>query len=142
LLEDAAAHHRHGAAAALGAGGIGPRPGRAREAAGGEVAMPGAEQLVLQLLEGGADSVAQGFEPGARLLLVVGGVGGHELGNPVCRIASPATMAAAMATLSDLKPGRIGIRTARSAASRTSGGTPALSWPTSSESAGRKAASA
>ncbi len=58
-----------------------------------------------------------------------------------CRNASPSTMAAATATLSERKPGRIGTATRRSAAACTSSGTPADSRPTISTSPGRKAAS-
>src|SRR5688572_16960761 len=134
LLEHAALHHRHGAAAAVAAAGVGPLPGGALEPAGGQIAVTRRGKLVLQPLEGGADPVAQLLEPRARLALMVRRIGAHDSGNPSCRIASPATIAAAIATLSDRRPARIGIRMRRSAAACTSSGTPALSRPSSSES--------
>lgn len=60
---------------------------------------------------------------------------------PVWRSASPSTMAAAVATLRDLIPGRIGMRTRTSAAAWTSSGTPALSRPSSRVSEVEKAKS-
>ncbi len=60
LLEHAAVHHAHDAAAARRAGMIGPLPRRALEAPRGTVRQRGARrQIVLELLEGGADAVAQ-----------------------------------------------------------------------------------
>ena len=50
---------------------------------------------------------------------------------PVCRSASPNAMAAAMATLSERKPGLIGITSRASAAAATSSVTPADSRPNS-----------
>src|SRR5208283_6066917 len=50
---------------------------------------------------------------------------------PVCRSASPAAMAAATATLSERRPGRIGIVRRASAAAWTASGTPADSRPNS-----------
>src|SRR6185295_10972758 len=50
---------------------------------------------------------------------------------PVCRSASPNAMAAAMATLSERKPGLIGIASRASAAAATSAVTPADSRPNS-----------
>src|SRR5262245_40781806 len=134
LLEHAPAHQRHCAAAAIAAGNVGPVPRLAIEPSGRQVAMAGGCKLIFQPLEGGADPVAQRLEPGTGLLLVVRWIGTHEPGNPSCRIASPATIAAANATLSDRRPGRSGIRSRRSAAACTSSGTPALSRPSSSES--------
>jgi hypothetical protein len=58
LLEDAAAHGRHHAAAATGT-----VPGLAREAPRRQPGMGAVRQLVLDLLESVADAVAQGFEP-------------------------------------------------------------------------------
>jgi hypothetical protein len=72
LLEDAARHHAHDAAAAVGAGVVGAHPGLAAEAA---CRLGGAGELVLQRLEAGADVVAQRLEPAAGLHLAVGEVG-------------------------------------------------------------------
>ena len=59
LLEDPAAHDGHGAAAAAG-----PLPGAALEAPRRHPGMRPPGQGVLQRLEGGAEAVAQGLEPG------------------------------------------------------------------------------
>ena len=67
LLEDAAMHHRHGAAAALA---YFAQPRRPLEAAGIPVDA-GMGDLVLELLERGADTVAQRLEPGSGLHLPV-----------------------------------------------------------------------
>ncbi len=84
LLEDTAFHHRHLAAidqrrfgtgilhraALLG----GARPAAALETSGGEIGVAGADQIVLQRLEGGADTVPELAEPGGcRLSARVGG---------------------------------------------------------------------
>ncbi|MNJ45501.1 hypothetical protein D3C77_405990 [compost metagenome] len=73
LLEQAAVHHAHDAAAALG-----PVPGRADEAAG----LAG-EQLggggVLQGLQGSVNPVAQGLEPDAGALAALNHQGGVSL---------------------------------------------------------------
>ncbi len=159
LLEHAAAHQRHGPAAAiLAVRALLALPDLALEAAGRLVAMR-ALQLVLDPLELGADAVAQAAEPGTRPLPSGGrrsprraGARGRwgrwrcgwtwrscESSNPeVWRRASLNTIAAARATLSDLAPACRGIRTRRSARSCTSGGTPALSRPISRMSSGRK----
>ncbi len=60
LLEDAAMHQAHGAAATVGARVIGALPGRALEAAGRPIGKEcGSWQVVLDPLEGRADVVAQ-----------------------------------------------------------------------------------
>src|SRR5690606_14105781 len=141
LFEDPAMQHAHLAAAA-------PRaiPGRALENARRPVGM-GAGDLALDSLEFGMDAVAQGAEPGAGggFLGVDIGWQGHGGGmdlqescvkSPICLMASPSTMAPASATLIERKPGRIGMRTRRSARSATSSGTPALSRPSNSTSPG------
>ena len=61
----------------------------------------------------------------------------HRANPPVCRSASPATMAAAIATLSERRPSRSGMRRQVSAAHCTASGTPALSRPNSSTSSAR-----
>ncbi len=72
LLEEAAVHHAHDAAAAGLA-----RPRLKLEAARAR-AVERLRRLVLQLLEGGADAVAQGFEPGAGAALAgIEDVGGR-----------------------------------------------------------------
>src|SRR6185312_10604494 len=141
LLEDAAMHQRHGAAAA-----VLPRPRLAHEAAGGALLRPLRRIVILDRFEGGAEAVAQRLEPvGGALLprLVVGNcIGGHigSVGKcSVCRSASPSTSAAASATLSERSPGRIGTRSRASAARCTASGTPAVSRPSSSVSSARKA---
>src|SRR6476661_5386093 len=103
---------------------------------------------VLDLLEGGADPVAEGGKPEGRFgLEAVGGVvGGHHgldvsregVGKaPVWRRASPSIMAAVTATLSERNPGRMGISRRASAASWTASGTPADSRPTRMMSSAR-----
>src|SRR6185295_2749553 len=59
------------------------------------------------------------------------------IAEPVCRSASPNAMAAAMATLSERKPGLIGIASRTSAAAATSAVTPADSRPNSRTSSCR-----
>ncbi len=61
------------------------------------------------------------------------------VGAAVCRIASPTAMAAAIATLSERKPGRIGMTSRASAAAWTCSGTPADSRPNIRTSSGWKA---
>src|SRR5476651_59405 len=146
LLEDAAAHHRHHAAAAILSLIWAVRlaralPRGALEFAGGRVVVRSCE-LAFDLLEFGADPVAQAFEPGARDLFARSDVG-HERGlNPeVWRRASLNTIDAAKATLSDRAPFWSGTRRRRPAASCTSSGTPALSRPSSSVSDGSKTTS-
>src|SRR5262249_7545065 len=55
-------------------------------------------------------------------------------GAAVCRIASPTAMAAAIATLSERKPSRIGMTSRASAAACTFSGTPDVSRPNSKTS--------
>src|ERR1700760_830731 len=157
LLEHPPLHHRHHAAAAFMAVISGALPFLALEPAGRKVAVC-AGQRILDRLERGADAVAQGAEPGAGALalllgremrggdLVAGGLGGGggciHGSCPVWRSASVTPIAAAWATLIERMPGRIGMRMRASAASCTSGGTPALSRPTTIRSSGRKAKSA
>ena len=116
LLEHPAAHDRHHAAAAILARLAAlALPGLALEAAGRQVAVRAGE-LGLDLLELGADAVAQGFEPGARssgvcVWIEVGHAEG-VMGYPsVWRRASLNTIAAASATLSERTPVCIGTRT-------------------------------
>ena len=145
LLEHAAVHHRHDAAAAGRAAMIGALPGRAHEAAGRAVAERGIRrQRVFQRLERRADVVAQCLEPGARLGLagiecgvihvLINSLGQsyHRAKSCVCRKASPATIAAATAILSERMPDCIGMRRRTSALSWTAAGTPALSRPNNS----------
>src|SRR5258708_30114338 len=72
LLEHAAAHDGHAAAAAILA--VRPAlapPSLALELSGRQLAMcPG--EIILELLEGGANAVAQALEPGAGLFLALG----------------------------------------------------------------------
>src|SRR6056297_862388 len=70
LLEDAPLHHRHDAAAALGAGMILALPGRALKAPG-PLGFREEWPLGLRLdrLESGADAVAQGRAPDGHVLL-------------------------------------------------------------------------
>ena len=65
LLEQPPAHHRHHAAAAGLAGVVGAVPGRAHEAPG-VAGIERSRRIVFQPLEGRADVVAQGLEPGSR----------------------------------------------------------------------------
>src|SRR3569623_925720 len=148
LLDDAAAPHVHDAAATGAAGMVGAAPRRTHESAGLAVAeWRTGGQGVLQRLEGSADVVALTLAPGTRFGLAGIedrglGQGGHERFPVVpayCRRASPATLAAAMATLSERKPSRIGIRRRVSAARCTASGTPALSRPSITISCGEKA---
>src|SRR5688572_8165251 len=107
FLEHPAVQHGHGPAACLRCGTGLPLPctalnpsrryGRARE-------------LILQPLEAGAQFIAQLFEPFSRLRLLLIECGVHWVGNsPVCRKASPKTMAQATATLSERMSARIGM---------------------------------
>ena len=105
LLEHPAAHDRHHAAAAvlarLAALAL---PGLALEAAGRQVGVRAGE-LGLDLLELGADAVAQRFEPGARVGFALIEVGHARAWYPsVWRRASLNTIAAASATLSERAP--------------------------------------
>ena len=69
LLEYAALHHRHDAAATRRAAVVGAVPGRAYEAAGRAIGERGAGgEGVLQILECGHDLVAQRLKPGAGAL--------------------------------------------------------------------------
>ena len=110
LLEQPAVHHAHDAAAALGRGSRRLlRSGRRAEVRG---------RLVLQRLEGGADAVAQGFEPGAGAPFGFPAGSGSlsagsfirleaESGKPsVCRSASPRRHGAAVTTFSERPPGQ------------------------------------
>ena len=111
LLEQPSVHHRHDAAAALGAGVIGPLPGRALEAA----RLAGIERgrrVALERLERRANLVAQRFEPRAGAGFLVLDIGGSVMNGvcisfaaPVCLNASPSAIAAAIATLSERMPG-------------------------------------
>jgi hypothetical protein len=68
LLEDAALHHCHDAAATGRAGMIGPAPRRPHKPAGRAIGQWRASgQGVFQRLESGNDAVAQGLEPFPRL---------------------------------------------------------------------------
>ena len=68
LLEDAARHQAHLAAAAMRAGGVGTLPGRAQEGAGSSrLRIEGAGGRALDRLEARTDAVAQAAEPGAGL---------------------------------------------------------------------------
>src|SRR5690606_8493198 len=133
LLEDAAAHDRHLAAAAIGPGVVPALPWVALEAAGLAIGQRAGDR-VLEGLEAGAEPVAELPEPGGGSVLPrikIGGVAHARASNPdVWRIASPSTRLAAMATLSERMAGRMGMRTRRSAVAATVSGTPALSRPT------------
>ena len=152
LLEHAAAHQRHDAAAAGRAAVVGARPGLAREAAGARRvrdrtaprprpraararrrcgrAAPRTRSARRPAGGGRARSRARTGFSGARY--GTGGAGGKAPGGkaPVCRSASPRIIAAATATLSERRPGRIGTTMRASAAAWTSSGTPADSRPT------------
>ncbi len=130
LFEQSAAHHRHHPAAAGCAGMIGALPRRARETAG-RGAVERLRRLILELLESLADVVAQRLEPGARpCLAMLDDVCVHQfVSSRICRNASPTTMAAASATLSERKAGFIGIFNRASAAVTTSSVTPTVSRP-------------
>ena len=99
-------------------------PGRALEA--GPAADPTADLNVRASisLEFGADAVAQLLEPGAGARFAILWRYAHAGKPPVWRSASPSTIAAAWATLSERRPGRMGISSRASAASCTSSGTP------------------
>src|SRR6186997_2678019 len=142
FLEHAAMHHRHHAAAAWCAAMVSALPGRADKAARRAVGERSIRrQRIFQALERRADIVAQCFEPGARLALAIVecgmihflinslGQSYHRAKSRVCRKASPATIAAATAILSERMPGCIGMRSRTSARSWTADGTPALSRP-------------
>ena len=118
FLEDAAFHYRHHAAAAGGAGVIGAAPRRAHEAAGGTVGERRVRgEGVLDRLEGRQNPVAQALEPGFGTgFALFASVGIHGRIPPVCRSASPAAMAAAIAILSERRPGRSGMTRRASAA--------------------------
>ena len=98
LLEDAAVHDRHDAAAARHAGMVGPLPGGTDETAGLAVAERRLRgQLVLHRFEGSADRVAQLCKPGGSLRLAGAQRGGflalqrvHAKRNqPACDVSSP-----------------------------------------------------
>ena len=129
FLEHAAVHHRHHAAAAGRAAMVGALPGRADEAARRAVGKRGIRrQGIFQGLKRGADIVAQCLEPGARLGLAaiecraihfhINSLGQsyHRAKSCVCRKASPATIAAAIAILSERMPDCMGMRRRTSAA--------------------------
>ena len=127
----------HAAAAA------GPVPGLPLEPARRQVGVRGAGIVVLDRLEGGADPVAQLLEPGAGRLAARCGRrrSRRDLvdSRPSAAAPRPATIAAAIATLSERSPGRSGIRTRRSARRWTAPGTPALSLPSIRMSSGMNA---
>ena len=145
FLEDAAVHHCHHAAAAGRAAMIGALPGRTDKAASAAVDERGIRRKsVFQALKRSADIVSQLFEPGARLGLAAIECGMihflinsleqsyHRAKSRVCRSASPATIAAATAILSDRMPDCMGMRRRTSARSWMVAGTPALSRPNNS----------
>src|SRR5258706_10462046 len=135
LLEDAAAHHRHDAAAAFAPVFGWPAPGLALEAARRHIPVhPGI--VILDLFEGRADAIAKFCKPLGGALAARFAHGGNPF---VCFNASPNTMAAAKATLIERNPCRIGIVRRANAASSTSGGTPVLSRPRSRVSPPAKA---
>ncbi len=108
FLEHRAAHQPTDASAARAAIGVGAVPRRvdeARVAAG----------LALDLLEGGADAVAQALEPDPRLLLLFVELDhrGHKW---VCLSASASPMPAATARFKERVPAACGIRTRSAAA--------------------------
>src|SRR5690606_22133676 len=142
LLEDAASHDRHDAAARIRGRATrrvfcGSRladrslPGLAFEAPGLPPIRHRPGQFVFQSFERRADAVAKRFEPDTRRLAMLVCTDRHDaLGNPVvCRRASPNTMAAASATFSERSPGAIGTHSRASAAACTVSGAPALSRP-------------
>src|ERR1700749_699370 len=134
LLEHAAAAQRADHAAVA----LGTLPGLAGEPSGREMGER-AGILVFDLLEFGADAIAQLLEPGACAnLAVCQGVMPRHAGNPfVCLNASPSTIAPASATLRERRPSRKGMQSRASAVAWTSSGTPALSRPSRSVSSGR-----
>src|SRR6186713_1152587 len=144
LLENPPVHHCHEAAASRRAAMVGALPGGANEAARSPVSKWGiCRQRIFQALELGADIVAQRLEPTARLGLAgiecgaihffINSLGQfyHRAKSCVCRRASPATIAAATAILSERMPDCMGMRRRISARSWTADGTPALSRPNS-----------
>src|SRR5262249_50190759 len=149
LLKHPAAHDRHLAAAAFAGFGIGPGPSLPLEPPRRQF-RAGAGQFIFQPFKCLAGAVAQGTEPTGCIFAVIWWIGAHDAARLIdglpavtCswRIASPATIAAAMATLRLRRPGRIGMTRRASAAAATSGGTPPLSRPTSRVSSGAKAKS-
>jgi len=127
LLEDAAVQQADLAAATVGAG-----PGSDLEPSGRMGAVIDTA-LDLEGFEAGAEIAADLPKPvGGHPLLEVDIVGQRHVRlakASVWRIASPKIRAAATATLMERKPGRMGMRTLRSALAATSAGTPALSRP-------------
>ena len=130
FLEHAAMHHRHHAAAAGRTSMVGTLPGRADEAARRAFGEGGIRrQGAFQALECGANIVAQCLEPGARLGFAsvecraihfhINSLGQfyHRAKSCVCRKASPATIAAATAILSERMPDCMGMRRRTSARS-------------------------
>jgi hypothetical protein len=129
LLEQPSAHHTHHTATAGLAGMVGAVPGTALEARG----IAGIERyrrVVFELLERRADVIAQALEPAPGACLAILDHGHVHLryllcaavAERACRSASPNAIAAAIATLSERKPGLIGITSRASAAATTSSG--------------------
>src|SRR5690606_32199902 len=143
LLEHAAPHDRHHAAAGIlglstARTGWAP-PSLTLEAPGRPIFRQRLGQFVFQSFESRADTVAQRFEPDTRRLATLVCTSRHgTLGKPlVCRRASPNTMAAASAMFSERSPGAIGMHKRASAAACTASGAPALSRPSSRMSSAR-----
>ena len=151
LFEHAAVHHRHHAAAArlrrydrcaaracARSGRPGDRPSGAPAGSSSSSASKAAQMSSRSARTRRARAVLAGVERRG-----VGEGAGHGARSyswrkpPVCRSASPSAMAAAIATLSERKPGRIGIDSRASAASCTASGTPADSRPNSRMSPAR-----
>src|SRR5262245_31127247 len=152
LLEDPPVHHCHSAAASRRAAMVGALPGCANEAARSPVGKWSiCRQPIFEALKPGADVVAQLLEPAARLgfagiecgaiHLFINSLGRfyHRAKSRVCRRASPATIAAATAILSERMPDCIGMRRRTSAISWIAAGTPALSRPNKSTWSAAKA---
>src|SRR5689334_12484245 len=130
LLEDAALHHAHHAAPRFAPVFVESLCRCTDELAGWPLRQLAA-MFLLDLFEGCAKLVAQGFEAFAGAAFAVGvDLDCRHAGNdPVWRNASPSTMAPACATLSERKPDFMAIRKRASARSWTKPGTPALSRP-------------
>ena len=114
LLEHPAAHDRHDAAAAARAGPrLAARTGRRQHRmAPHRHSRPRSPRTRRRSGRAGSRTNARAA---ARWLLVGRSSRRPPAATPVCRSASASTMAAAIATLSERRPGRSGIRTRRSA---------------------------
>src|SRR5437660_4630600 len=135
LLEDRSGEPRHGSAAPGRPAMIDAIPTRLEETRRCPAPRPrGIQRFSLDDLERIDDALLQCLEPDScGVLPCFEKPAQHDTlrwTERICRRASPATIAAAIATLRERKPGSIGTRTQASAATCTSSGTPADSRPT------------